>query len=37
VRLHEKGGKQHAMPWHHALAAGLAEDRKGSLFRTARL
>jgi hypothetical protein len=45
VRLHEKGGKQHAMPCHHALAealrayidaAGLAEDRKGWLFRTAR-
>jgi integrase len=45
VRLHEKGGKQHAMPCHHALAealrayidaAGLAQDRKGWLFRTAR-
>jgi integrase len=45
VRLHEKGGKEHAMPCHHALAealrayidaAGIAEDRKGSLFRTAR-
>jgi integrase len=45
VRLHEKGGKQHAMPCHHALAealrayidaAGLAGDRKGWLFRTAR-
>ena len=45
VRLHEKGGKQHAMPCHHALAealrayidaAGIAEDRKGWLFRTAR-
>jgi site-specific recombinase XerD len=45
VRLHEKGGKQHAMPCHHALAealrayidaAGLAPDRKGWLFRTAR-
>jgi site-specific recombinase XerD len=44
VRLHEKGGKQHAMPSHHALAealrayidaAGIAEDRKGWLFRTA--
>jgi site-specific recombinase XerC len=23
VRLHEKGGKQHAMPWHHALAEAL--------------
>jgi site-specific recombinase XerD len=44
IRLHEKGGKQHAMPCHHALAealhayinaAGIAEDRKGILFRTA--
>ena len=42
--LHEKGGKQHAVPCHHALAealhayievAGIAEDRKGCLFRTA--
>jgi site-specific recombinase XerD len=38
VRLHEKGGKQRAMPCHHALAealrdyidaAGIVEDRKG--------
>jgi len=45
VRLHEKGGKQHSMPCHHALAealrayidaAGIVEDRKGWLFRTAR-
>jgi site-specific recombinase XerD len=45
VRLHEKGGKQHAMPCHHALAeawrayidaAGIAENRKGWLFPTAR-
>ena len=45
VRLHEKGGKQHSMPCHHALAealrayidaAGIAEDRKGWPFRTAR-
>jgi len=45
LRLHEKGGKHHVMPCHHALAetlrayieaAGLAEDRKGFLFRTAR-
>ena len=45
VRLHEKGGKRHSMPCHHALAealhayinaAGIAEDRKGFLFRTAR-
>ena len=44
VRLHEKGGKEHAVPCHHALAealhayikvAGIAEDRKGFLFRTA--
>jgi integrase/recombinase XerD len=45
VRLHEKGGKEHEMPTHHNLdlyleeyiaAAGIAEDRKGPLFRTAR-
>jgi site-specific recombinase XerD len=45
IRLHEKGGKQHTMPCHHALAealhayinaAGIAEDRKGFLFRTSR-
>jgi len=45
VLLHEKGGKEHAMPCHHALAealrayigaAGIAEDRKGFLFRTSR-
>jgi len=44
VRLHEKGGKQHEMPVHHKLevfldeyiaAAGIAEDGKGPLFRTA--
>ena len=43
LRLHEKGGKHHEMPCHHALAealrtyidaAGIAEDRKGFLFRT---
>ena len=43
LRLHEKGGKQHAMPCRHALAealrayidaAGIAEDKKGWLFRT---
>jgi len=43
IRLHEKGGKQHAMPCHHSLAehlhayiaaAGIADDRKGWLFRT---
>jgi integrase/recombinase XerD len=45
VRLHEKGGKEHEMPTHHNLdryleeyiaAAGIAEDRKGLLFRTTR-
>jgi len=43
LRLHEKGGKHHVMPCHHALAealhayiaaAGISEDRKGWLFRT---
>lgn len=43
IRLHEKGGKHHVMPCHHALAealhayiaaAGISEDRKGVLFRT---
>jgi site-specific recombinase XerD len=43
VRLHEKGGKEHVMPCHHALAeilhayinaASIAEDRKGWLFRS---
>jgi site-specific recombinase XerD len=43
IQLHEKGGKQHAMPCHHALAealrayidaAGIVDDRKGWLFRT---
>ena len=45
VRLHEKGGKHHTMPCHHALAealrayidaAGIAEDRKGWLFCASR-
>ncbi len=45
LRLHEKGGRQHAMPCHHALAealhayieaAGIANDRTGRLFRTSR-
>jgi site-specific recombinase XerD len=45
LRLHEKGGKHHTMPCHHALAealhtyidaAGIREDRKGFLFRTSR-
>ena len=43
--LHEKGGKEHAMPCHHAAAealhayiaaAGIGEDKKGWLFRTAK-
>jgi len=43
VRLHEKGGKRHEMPCHHALeeylhayidGCGLAGDPKGALFRT---
>ncbi len=43
LRLHEKAGKHHTMPCHHALAealrvyidaAGIAEDRKGFLLRT---
>jgi integrase len=43
IRLHEKRGKHHTMPCHHALAkalhahiaaAGIGEDRKGVLFRT---
>jgi site-specific recombinase XerD len=43
IRLHEKGGKQHMMPCHHALAealhayiaaAGIAEQKKAWLFRT---
>jgi site-specific recombinase XerD len=43
LRLHEKGGKHHEMPCHHALAealhayiaaARIAEDKKGWLFRT---
>src|SRR5271169_233388 len=45
IRLHEKGGKQHMMPCHHALAqalhiyiaaAGIGADKKGFLFRTSR-
>ena len=44
VRLHEKGGKEHAVPCHHNLelyldsylaAAGIAGDLDGPLFRTA--
>jgi site-specific recombinase XerD len=43
IQLHEKGGKHHVMPCHHALAealrayvdaAGIADDRKSWLFRT---
>jgi site-specific recombinase XerC len=43
VRLREKGGKRHAMQWHHNLeedptgyldSAGLRGDPKGPLFRT---
>ena len=45
VRLQGKGGRQHAMPAHHALAdavhayvaaAGIAEDRRGWLFRSGK-
>ena len=41
--VHETGGKEHCMPCHHALAealrayidaVGIAEDRKGWLYRT---
>jgi site-specific recombinase XerD len=43
VRLHEKGGKEHEVPCHHALeklldeylaAVGIAGDADGPLFRT---
>jgi integrase/recombinase XerD len=43
VRLHEKGGKHHAMPCHHNLetylhayieGCAIADDSKGPLFRT---
>jgi site-specific recombinase XerD len=46
IRLHEKGGKQHVMPCHHALAeamhayiaaAGIGGDKTGFLFRTRRV
>jgi integrase len=42
-RLHEKGGKRHEVPAHHnaenyldayLAAAGIADDRKGWLFRS---
>jgi integrase len=45
LRLHEKGGKHHLMPCHHALAlelhayiaaAGIGDDRNGWLFRTSK-
>jgi integrase len=45
IRLHEKGGKQHTMPCHHALAealhaytaaSGIGADKKAFLFRTSR-
>ncbi len=45
LRLREKGGKQHVIPCHHELAeelhayikqAGIGEERKGWLFRTAK-
>ena len=45
VRLQEKGGRQHTMPAHHALAeavhayvaaAAIAEDRGGWLFRSGK-
>jgi site-specific recombinase XerD len=45
LRLHERGGKRHAVPCHHELAAalhsyidaaGIADNRKGWLFRTSR-
>jgi len=45
IRLHEKGGKEHVMPCHHALAealhayvaaAGIGEDKNSFLFRTSR-
>ena len=44
VRLHEKGGKRHEMPTHHkleayideyVLAAGIRDEAKGPLFRSA--
>jgi integrase/recombinase XerD len=44
VRLHEKGGKEHEVPCHHALeafldeyiaAAGIKDDLDGPLFHTA--
>jgi site-specific recombinase XerD len=45
IRLHEKGGKFHEVPVHHKAeeyldaylkAAGLADDAKGPLFRSAK-
>jgi site-specific recombinase XerD len=43
LRLHEKGGKEHVVPVHHALeayldayldGAGIRDEKKGPLFRT---
>ncbi len=45
LRLHEKGGKRHEVPCHHALdedldawirSPGIGEDKKGPLFRSIR-
>jgi integrase len=45
LRLHEKGGKFHEVPGHHNAeayldayleAAGIADDKKGPLFRSVR-
>jgi hypothetical protein len=45
LRLHEKGDRHHVVACHHALndarqdyidTAGIAEDRKGHLFRMSR-
>ena len=45
MRLHEKSGKEHEIPTHHNLdrylelyiaPAGIAQDRKESLFRTSK-
>ena len=34
LRLHEKGGKHHALPVHHAAEAGLADETGTPLWRT---
>lgn len=45
IRLHEKGGKEHEVPMHHLaeeyldtylLAAGIGDDKKAPLWRSAR-